>query len=138
MRVIYDNFKYPLWDDLGTIVVRYKSFFSKKSRRQRKLDNIVLLDGSLSNEWQSAAEISKNVGINFHQAVKLLQIAVERLDSIECKKVEWVDYKKRNRVTHLYRKKQVPVIFGLGIFSQVVPQVPVVIANARVFRCEDD
>jgi len=136
MRVIYDNFKYPLWDDLGTIVVRYKSFFSKKSRRQRKLENIVLLDGSLSNEWQSAAEISKNVGINFHQAVKLLQIAVERLDSIECKKVEWVDYKKRNRVTHLYRKKQVPVIYNIGIFSQVVP-IPSTV-KARVHVCEDD
>lgn len=136
MRVIYDNFKYPLWDDLGTIVVRYKSFFSKKSRRQRKLENIVLLDGSLSNEWQSAAEISKKVGINFHQAVKLLQIAVERLDSIECKRVEWVDYKKRNRVTHLYRKKQVPVIYNIGIFSQVVP-IPLTV-KARVHVCEDD
>lgn len=136
MRVIYENFKYPLWDDLGTIVVRYKSFFSKKSRRQRKLENIVLLDGSLSNEWQSAAEISKKVGINFHQAVKLLQIAVERLDSIECKKVEWVDYKKRNRVTHLYRKKQVPVIYNIGIFSQVAP-IPLTV-KARVHVCKDD
>lgn len=137
MRVRYDNFSYPLWDDLITTVIRYKSFFSKKSRRQRKLDNIVLLNNSLNNEWQSASEISKKVGVSFHQSVKLLQIAVERLDTVECKKVEWIDYKKRHRVTHLYRQKQKPVIFNIGIFSQVMP-VATPVTGARVHVCRDE
>lgn len=134
MNVRYD-FSYPLWDDLITEVIRYKSFFSKKSRRQRKIDNIELLNGSLSHDWQSASEISKKVGVSFHQSVKLLQISAGRLDTVECKRTEWVDYKKRHRVTHLYRRRIVPVFLTMGIFSQAIP---VMHGIARVHICKDE
>lgn len=136
MRVHFDNFNYPLWDDLGTIVVSYRGFYSRKSKRQKKLENIALLSNSLSDEYQSASEIAKKANISFHQAVKLLQIALERLDTVESKRVEWVDCKKRNRSTFLYRKKQTPEFYGISIFNQQLPNFKE--CNVTVHRCGDD
>jgi hypothetical protein len=136
LRIHYDTLTLPLWDDLGTLVVRYRGLFPRKSLRQRKIDNIELLNNAIVGTWQTASELSKNTGIGFHQCVKLLQIAVWRYD-IEMRVEDWIDHRHRNRSRTLYRRKFKPM--GLyGIFGHQVIDVPHCAANMRVHVCKDD
>lgn len=116
--------------------MRYRGLFPRKSLRQKKLDNIEMLNNAIDGSWQTASELSNKTGIGFHQAVKLLQIAVWNYD-IDTKVEEWVDRRHRQRSRTLYRRKFKPM--GLyGIFGHQVHEVPCCAVNMRVHVCKDD
>lgn len=135
MQVSFTDSVINAWESTVAQITRYKGFFAIKSVRQRKLDRMELLNFAITNQWQTALELSRITSIPFHQAVKLLQLAQWRYD-IETKRVDWIDHRKRLRTKTLYRRApnqtSLCSIFGMKAF-----QVPTNI-KARVHICKDD
>jgi hypothetical protein len=133
-----DTLTIPLWDEIGTLVVRYRGRFPRKSRKQRKLDNIKRLNDAINGEWQNAKELSMKTGIRYFEAFKLLQTVLWNYYDIEVKEEEWIDERYRQRKRRFYRKKAAPMGLYATIFGVKVPAVPCCEANTRRHVCRDD
>lgn len=137
MRLIDDTFPMDLFQDVKACFVLYRGIISCKTQTQRKKDKIELLNSAINNTWQSAAELSKKTGMSFHQAYKLLPVAVQSYD-IDTKQYEWVDKKWRHISRTLYRRKRAMTYLSDTMFGARIPDVPCCAANTRRHVCMDD
>jgi hypothetical protein len=136
LRCRKDQLTRDMFEEISAVIKRYRGIFARKSLRQRKLDNMYLLNSVIDGNWQTSFEISQKTGIAFHQAVKLLQIAKWDCD-IEVKHEEWIDNRKRKRSRALYRRRGNVMSLLNSIFGHPAPVEPLA-ANVRIHICRDD
>ena len=135
MRIIYDCLNFPLWEEVGAIIVRYRGRFPRKTLKQICRERSQRLESAIDGSWQTAEELAHKAKIPHRAAVKLLLNLVKE-GKVEVKDYCWLDSRFRARSIWLYSKPEREDF--LAVYNSMFGRLPSMQhENIRTHKCDD-